>query len=389
MIIAENTPNVNHQHGPTNGSAPLSGSLSDLMAMVQSSTVAPAQAEPEPKLMQRFQPLSLSDLLSMPPKEWLIDGLIGAGDMGMIYGAPGSAKTFVTVDLIFSACLGRQFAGRFDVVRPLNVAYCAGEGVSGLPARFGAAAQHYDIETMPTFTFFAVTPSLFCESQAQAQAESIQQFIIEWQERQADGQAAALDILIIDTLHSATAGADENSAKDMGIVLNLCKLATKLLGCAVILVHHSNKAGTGERGSSAMRGAMDVMIECRAVAGKFALSCEKLKDGEKWKEQTFDLVAKGESVRVWWDEPGDGETTDGRKSETAGEILALLGEADGRKLTTKQISEALDIKPQTANKVLARLEKEKQVERHQTERGTWCFSITPDGKDALHVGFKS
>jgi hypothetical protein len=377
--------NVKHQNG-VEPSPVASPTLSNLMALVQASTVA--QPEPEPKPLPRFQPLFLADLLDMPPKEWLIEQVIGAGDIGMIYGQPGSAKTFATVDLIFSACLGRQFAGRFDVARPLNVAYCAGEGVSGLPARFAAAAEHYGIDELPTFTFFAVTPSLFCESQATLQAESIQQFIIEWQERQADGQAQPLDILVIDTLHSATAGADENSAKDMGIVLSLCKLATKLLGCAVILVHHSNKAGTGERGSSAMRGAMDVMIECRAVAGKFAMSCEKLKDGERWKDQTFDLVAMGESVRIWWDEPSDGESTDGRKSETAKAILQLLDNTSGRKLTSKLISEALSIKPQTANDVISRLEKEKQVERDRTERGTWCFSITPGGQEALQVGSK-
>ena len=321
--MTQTNSNVKHQNG-VEPSPDASPTLSNLMALVQASTVA--QPEPEPKPAQRFQPLSLCDLLSMPPKEWLIEQLIGAGDIGMIYGAPGSAKTFATVDLLFAACLGRQFAGRFDVARPLNVAYCAGEGVSGLPARFAAAAEHYGVDELPTFTFFAVTPSLFCESQATLQAESIQQFIIEWQERQADGQAQPLDILVIDTLHSATAGADENSAKDMGTVLSLCKLATKLLGCAVVLVHHSNKAGTGERGSSAMRGAMDTMIECRAVAGKFAMSCEKLKDGEKWKDQTFDLVAMGESVRVWWDEPSDATEGDKRKSETAREILELLAE---------------------------------------------------------------
>ena len=377
--------NVKHQNG-VEPSPDASPTLSNLMALVQASTVA--QPEPEPRPLPRFQPLFLADLLSMPAKEWLIDQLIGAGDLAMIYGAPGSAKTFVTVDLIFSACLGRQFADRFGVTRPLNVAYCAGEGVSGLPARFAAAAEHFGVEELPTFTFFATTPALFCESQAALQAESIQQFIIEWQERQADGQAQPLDILVIDTLHSATAGADENSAKDMGKVLSLCKLATKLLGCAVILVHHTNKAGTGERGSSAMRGAMDVMIECSAVAGKFSMSCEKLKDGERWKDQTFDLAAMGESVRVWWDEPSDQAEGDKRKTETAGEILALLGETDGHKLTAKQISEALDITPQNVNRVIARLVKDEQIERHRTDRGTWCFTLTAESKAALQAGVK-
>jgi hypothetical protein len=344
------SPSVTTQAEPhLNGASP--STLPDILSLVSASTVAPADTKPVP----HFKPLSLSELLKMPAKLWLIDQLIGSGDIGMVYGAPGSAKTFVTVDLIFAACLGQQFAGRFDVARPLNVAYCASEGVSGLPARFAAAAAHYGVEAMPTFTFFDVVPSLYCESQATAQAESIQNFIIEWQQRQAAGHAQPLDVLFIDTLHGATAGADENSAQDMGKVLALCKLATKLLGCAVVLVHHTNKAGTGERGSSAMRGAMDVMLECRAVAGKFVMSCEKLKDGEKWKDQTFDLVAMGESVRVWWDEPGDGSQSQGNDSESRATILAFMRSQPGTKLAAKVLAEVAGIYQVKAVRLLSKM----------------------------------
>jgi len=343
---AQATPHLNGAKPP---------SLPDILALVEASTVAPAQVETDTKVVPRFEPLSLSDLLSMPPKQWLIDQVIGAGDIGMLYGAPGSAKTFVTVDLIFAACLGRQFAGRFDVARQLNVAYCAGEGVSGLPARFAAAAEHYGVEELPGFTFFATAPSLFCESQATAQAESIQQFIVEWQQRQAEGTAQPLDILFVDTLHSATAGADENSAKDTGKVLSLCKLATKLLGCAVVLIHHTNKAGTGERGSSALRGAMDTMLECRAVAGKFVLECAKLKDGEKWREQTFDLVQMLESVRVWWDEPSDGNTNLSNENEHRATMLAFMKSQPGKRLTAKVLAEVSGIQQVKAIRLLYRM----------------------------------
>ena len=52
--------------------------------------------------------------------------------------ASGSGKTFVVIDLIGAMVSGEQFANRFSMMRPLNVGYCAGEGVSGLPARFKA-----------------------------------------------------------------------------------------------------------------------------------------------------------------------------------------------------------------------------------------------------------
>lgn len=353
----------------------------DMNAMLDGNFFTPQMLKEEEALkakeVMKFKPLSMKELLSMPPKRWIINNVLGAGDIAMIYGAPGSGKTFIVVDLIFSACLARQWAMRFDIPAPLNVAYCAGEGVSCLPSRFGAAAIHYDAHDLANFTFYAVTPSLFYEDGLRNDIESIEKFMLEWKERQAQGEAEALDILIIDTLHSATAGADENSARDMGMVVDLCRRAARVLGCAVLLVHHANKAGTGERGSSALRGAMDLMIETKPTASKYSMECAKLKDGEKWKEQTFDLTAIGDSVRVWWDKPLDGEQGDQRKTETAQEIIRLLSTTNG-KLTTRQISEALGLKPNSTNDVLARLVREKAIERSQTDRGTWCFSLLED-----------
>jgi predicted transcriptional regulator len=343
----------------------------------------PAAQATEPALTPRFAPLSLSELLNLPPKEWIIENVIGQGDLCMIYGAPGCGKTFVVIDLIFAACLGQQFAMRFGVERPLNVAYTAGEGISGLPMRFQAAAAFYGVEQMPNFTFFANTPQLFAKEGAYA---SVTDFVTEWQGRQANGEAQPLDILIIDTLHSATAGADENSSQDMGIVLQAAKHAATTLGCAVILVHHTNKSGQAERGSSSLRGAMDCMIEIKRIgenSTKAGMYCEKLKDGEAWQEKIFDLTAIGDSVRIWWYE--DSEATDGdkRKSETARHILQLLSDRNGVRLTAKQIGEATDTRPQIVNKVMARMEKNNLVIRDQNERGTWCFVITDEGKTAL------
>lgn len=298
----------------------------------------------------------------------------------MIYGAPGSGKTFVMIDMIFTACLGLQWALRFGITAPLNVAYCAGEGVSGLPARFGAAANHYHVASMPAFTFYAVTPSLFYEDRVKNDIESIERFILEWKQRQDAGQAKPLDLLIIDTLHSATPGANENDAGDMGISIGLCKQATKILGCAVVLVHHSNKAGTGYRGSSALHGAMDCMIEVSRHDGKYLMSCEKLKDGERWKPQPFDLVVSANSVRVWWNEPVDDEFN--AKQRASQEIIELLERNPGVKLTAKQIAEPTGMTQAATINALKRLIGRELIksELYETEkppsnRNPWVYFV--------------
>lgn len=296
---------------------------------------------PQPPGAPKFSPMSLSDLLAMPPKDWMIEQVLGRGDAGMLYGPPGSGKTFVVIDLIFSACMGKQFAMRFDVSKPLQVAYCAGEGASGLPARFSAAAERYGVSELPGLTYFSVVPQLFYGASEADELESIERFVREWQERQAAGQAEPLDLLVIDTLHSAAVSAEENSAKDMGRVLQLTKFAGRALGCAVLLIHHSNKAGTGERGSSSLRGAMDCMIEVKPMAGKFSMNCEKLKDGEQWKPQTFDLVAISDSARVWWDEPGEASSTGTKSKQYKDQITEILKANDGGRWTASALGEAL------------------------------------------------
>jgi hypothetical protein len=123
-------------------------------------------------------------------------------------------------------------------------------------------------------------------------------------------QAAAVgpDIVILDTLHGATAGADENSARDMGVVLGSVRYIRAALGCAVLLVHHANKSG-GYRGSSALHGAVDLMVRCEQDDG-LRLSCEKLKDGAPWQPQNFRLSAAdgGASAVVEWDGPAQDDS---------------------------------------------------------------------------------
>lgn len=334
---------------------------------------------PPPPDAPRFAPLGLSQLLNRPAKHFFVDQVIGPGDIGTAYGPPGSAKTFGIVDFIFAGCLGKTWAMRFDVARPLNMAYCAGEGLGGLPPRFASAAQHYDVDELPGFTFFELVPQLF----ANQSTDSIAQFVAEWRDRQASGAAPALDILIIDTMHSATVGADENSAQDMGRVLSAAKLAIRELGCAVLLVHHSNKAGTGERGSSALRGAMDVLIEFKTVAGKYAMSCEKLKDAPAWKPQTFSLVELGDSARVWWDEPAD--NTDGARNQAGEKLLAELQKRPGRKFTAKSLSELIGGGPSATTNALLRLVNNGSVKRvledegkPSSNRNPWVYYFEPD-----------
>lgn len=312
---------------------------------------------------QIFKPLNFDELLSMPPKEWLLDPVFGAGDVGMIFGQPGCGKTFVVIDMILQLCTGNQWANRFEVKRELNVAYCAGEGISGLPSRFKAAAKHYNINKLHNLEFYKTSPQLFSDDM-----ESIGNFISERKDLQRKGEVEALDVLVIDTLHTATAQADENSAKDMGVVLLAIRAATKELGCAVILVHHTNKGGTAERGSSSLRGAVDFMIEISKpseTGTNATMICSKLKDGEAWKSQNFDLIPIEDcnSVFVKWGAPSDIIQPSGSQAKDMQTLQDVMNHYTGKKLTCKTLSESIAQSEPHTRKLLNALEKENKCKK--------------------------
>lgn len=307
-------------------------------------------SQPPQQRKRVFKPLTLSEFRKRPPKQWLVDQIFGAGDLLMLYGASGSGKSFIVIDLIFAACLGETWAGRFAVARPLNVAYCAGEGLSGLPARFDAAARHFGVpDDMKGLTLYETVPDLWHAHMDDVDTmltETIEAFVYEWQDRQRNEGAAALDLLVIDTLHTACDGADENTSRDMGRVLKLAKFAAKTLGCAVLLVHHANKANTGERGSGALRASMDTMIETEVVKGIRVMSCEKVKDGEAWKPQSYELIPLIDttSAYVSWGDAGGKGDDDDRGTKRA--VLDYLRANRGQRFTRVEIATAVkhDIK---------------------------------------------
>ena len=114
-ILPQLSGDLNHISASTNGA---NGHL-------DTATLKAKMSIDEPQPQWTFQPLTLDDLLNLPPKEWIVEQIIGKGDLAMIYGPPGSGKTFILIDFIFSACLKRTWANRFAIAKPLVIAYAS------------------------------------------------------------------------------------------------------------------------------------------------------------------------------------------------------------------------------------------------------------------------
>jgi len=322
----------------------------------------------------RSQTFTVADFLLRPRKQWLVDNILGEQDFALVYGESGHGKTHVLLDFAFACATGAVFADTFAVARPLTVVYCAGEGVGGLADRLRAVRQHYGAaaDTAQVFILTDV-PQLF-------QIETVNgafAFVTEWQ-RMAEAGAvpASVDVLIIDTLHTASAGANENSAQDASITQRSMRLLRDRLGCALVLSHHANKAGTGERGTTALRATMDTVLRTQKTGETFTMTCEKLKDGIPWTAQAFRLESSPDAVSVFTDWLGDAKTRDGDKVTNADRLLQFLSEHAGEKFTAAVIAEALGLQGAQAKNIYRDLRTLKLA-------GSVCEETTGKGNASL------
>src|SRR5580658_2111283 len=95
--------------------------------------------------MNPFVFFDLVELRKRPPKQYLVEGWFGKGDLFMIFGDSGTGKSFLIADIAVRAAKGLPIAGRFKVSRPLRVVYCYEEGADGVPDRFKAACERHGL----------------------------------------------------------------------------------------------------------------------------------------------------------------------------------------------------------------------------------------------------
>ena len=229
-----------------------------------------------PKAAPTFQALTKDEILALPDPEWLIPDLVAADTLSVLYGQFRSFKSFTALDWALCLATGTAWYGR--TVKQCGVLYIAGEGVAGLKPRVAAWLQHHGISgPIPGFRVIPLAVNLMDK----AEAERL--ILTAVQANKTDGFSPRL--IIVDTLHRSMPGGDENSAKDMGLVIGNGALIQRRLGCALLPIHHAGKdSDRGMRGSSGLPGAADTIIRVSRTDDRIALLVEKQKDAEDGQE---------------------------------------------------------------------------------------------------------
>lgn len=216
------------------------------------------------------------DQLKAEPLTPIIAGLLYPG-VHAIVGKSGSCKTFVGGSMGLSIATGTPFMGR-AVEDPGAVFYIGGEGSAGLRKRLQGWANFHgvDLDGVPLFVSDAMLP-LHDPLNSAAVIEEIRRTVEDLQE------AAGMEprAVFIDTFARGMAGADENSASDVGRFVQGLDWIASTWPCAVVVIHH---VGHGEgskergRGSSAFYAALDGELLVQSDGGPVTIRCTKAKD---------------------------------------------------------------------------------------------------------------
>lgn len=236
----------------------------------------------------RFKLLTAADVLNRPPLRWQVRGVLPAEGLACIFGASGSGKSFLALDLGAAIAAGVQWFGYRVTAAP--VVYAALEGEAGFSQRVKAWQLHHAAELPEKLRFIMQGFDLRKADDVDALANAVT----------ASGCAGGL--LIIDTLNRAASGADENTSADMGRIIDAAKTLQNRLGGLVLLVHHSGKdASRGLRGHSSLNAALDASIEVIKLDHRKEWRIDKAKDSADDTGTGFQLL----QVEIGRDDEGE------------------------------------------------------------------------------------
>lgn len=259
------------------------------------------------------------DLLTQefPPEQWLVKGLLTRVGVGMLAGEPkAGVKTWGLVEIALAIATGTKAFGEFYAE-------------AGRVAMFFAEDHKQSVRNRERALLAGAGRSL---SRGRLTLQPRGEFLdvlsdedLAWVVASAR-KLGPLDLLILDPLRDIHSG-EEDKSDSMREVMRRLRLLGELLGCAVLVSHHtvkatkdSDKRSTWQniRGSSAIRGSLDMGLMVNALKSEgpaaFKVSVETMAKSARSAgtfvlELAIDDDAGGEATSARWmfSRPGAGD----------------------------------------------------------------------------------
>jgi len=230
----------------------------------------------------RFLFETVSDLRTMPPTEYLIDGWIPERSVGLLYGRWGSGKTFIAFDWALHLAYGLpDWHGASLPAEACEVLIIAREGHAGFVKRISGFMKHHGLTQDTKRLVFMRSPISFLDD---AGFEELKEAIKALKRR--------FRFVLVDTVGRVLPGADMAKEQPITLFMERLQQLGELTGATALGVHHENKSGDAN-GSMYFQNNSDFMFQTSREGDgpleRGKITCAKQKEGDDlWsREVTF------------------------------------------------------------------------------------------------------
>ena len=241
----------------------------------------PTPDEKPPRYVIRWADEALDP---QPPVEWIVQDIFSAGSLSVIAGDGGSGKTWAMLDCAVAVALGEYWLDR--TVQHSAVLWVDEDmGERRVKGRLGDVMRGHNAERgLPLAWLSLARFDLWNEDDVAA----LQSAILD----------TAAQLVVIDALVDVMPGRNENDTKDTQPIMMALRKISEDTNSAIVLIHHNNKMGT-YRGSTAIKGAIDLMLMIEKKDATLLFKAEKARDVDvellrfaarcNWGVDTFNL----------------------------------------------------------------------------------------------------
>ncbi|WP_046503098.1 AAA family ATPase [Streptomyces odonnellii] len=250
------------------------GDLEDVLTKI-TSALASITGDPVAERSLVSELLDTDGLDTIPNLEPLIADMLFLDTLSRVNGPSGHGKSFVALDFAGHVGVGLTWHGR--PVRQGSVIYLVAEGAKGIRKRVRAWEKHHGQKMRNVY--FLPRP--------------VQSMEPEWQALINLCGTKRPVLVVLDTQARVTVGVEENSATEMGRVVDRMEQLRAASGACVLLIHHKGLNGDHGRGSSAVKGAMQTELTVtktgKGADTRVVIGTDKQKDSEEIESLGFSL----------------------------------------------------------------------------------------------------
>ncbi len=227
----------------------------------------------QPNQSLPFTLYSAADALKpQPPIDWVIERLFCAGSVNLVTGEPGAKKTWAMLDCAVAVATGQAWLS--FRTRQSPVLWIDEEsGRNRMFQRLGMTLRGWGAGPETPIWFTSLAGFNLHGDSLQQTLDQLQLLI----------RGANARFVVADALVDLLRGGDENAVKDVQPAFHGLRCIADETQSAVVLIHHSGKGGNSYRGSSAIHGAVDLLlkVESQENSDIIKFSVEKARDVER------------------------------------------------------------------------------------------------------------